>query len=419
MQVIKDFISSVGKAPSNIHKINKYDQSQRKTTTLGWYEKANDRLKPRTYVERKAKGVQFLTVLRSLYPVISVALALVTAYLIGDLFTDGMPLVLKYGLIFIISGFVFLITVWVENEKKTSLASLFRVMRTDIVGKGETIQAYGLAVGLTMVFSIGVSALGGFQLTTYIQDETPELQKAHSTSIDSLNSHYAALVEPYDLQIQSAKETLTKHPTGWRGNVARQDIAKAGAAKQSILEQQKADLALMGTEHKTTLQKSGSDTYQLALICAGIVILFELFYAFSFFAEYTFYAKAERENANHNILTVTDTNESDNDPLQALTSALTALTSSVNVNPQMQGNTAANVPVTPSKVGFQQQNVSGYAHSHANEQSSKYWHTRPELCNDLQAKLDGSLPLSYIAIAQKHGVCEATVHRVKKSIFDL
>lgn len=419
--LFKKFLSGVGKAPSSIHAQNVYDQSQQKTATLGVYEKASEKLRPKTYVERKKKSVSFLTKLRSVYPLISVLLSLVTAYLVSDLFTDGLPIIAKYGLIVVVGGFTFLITVWVENEKKDALSNFFRVQNTDTTNASETAQPYLAVLVCTMVFSILVSATGGFFLTTKIQDKTGEIQKGTAAKIDSLNTYYANLITPLDAQIKAAQETI-ETKKGWWVNVAQTDMQNAMKTKTDLLEKQEKSLAKIESEGKATVLKSGNDTYKLALICALVVVFFELFYLYSFHSEYSFYAKAERENINHSILTdngtVTDANATvttANDLITALTQALTT----ANVPATTMANSAANVHANGQKIGFQFSNANVNANVNANEKGSNYWQTRTALCNDLTDKVTGNLNLTYTQLAQKHGVCEATVHRVKKSIFEL
>lgn len=285
-------------APSKIVGKNPYTQSSQATETLGEYEKANEMLRHKTYVERNQSLFSFVTKARNIYPFISVVLAVFVCIKVSEMFTNGLSGIPFWVVTVLMTALAFIIVVGVEKLKIDNLRDYFHAFACDDKTQPKTIFALSFA----LILSLLISSYGGFILSSTVSDNSVEITANFDAQRDSLNQVYALQEEPYQLIIGSAKEVLVKKKTGWRANIAKQNLADASKEISLIREAQKLELESISNTRKETLTNDNDNTFLYAGGAALLVVIFELFYAFSYKFEYEYYKQVKKEDANHKIL---------------------------------------------------------------------------------------------------------------------
>lgn len=295
-------------APSKIVGKNPYSQSSKATETLGEYENASEMLRHKTYVERNKSLFSFVTKARNIYPFISVVLAVFVCIKASEIFTNGLEGVGFWIVSVLITLLTFMIVVGVEKLKISGLRDYFHAIACGDNTQPKTVVTLVFALILSLV----ISSYGGFLISSSVSDKSTEITTDFDSKRDSLNQIYSSQIEPHQLIIASAKEVLAKKKTGWRANVAKSDLANASKEIAVLREAQKSELATISDTKILALTNDGDNVFLYAGGAALLVVIFELFYAFSYRFEYEYYKNAKKEDANHKILKGAYKNENAN-----------------------------------------------------------------------------------------------------------
>ncbi len=158
-------------------------------------------------------------------------------------------------------------------KSNTSHSVFFSVAREETVDK-----LFLIVLIVSCLFSFVVSVYSAKEAVFYAAttDKISQNNDALQSETDSLKNVYDAQISIIQSSLKSSSATLEKYPTGWKANVARQDLEKANKSlERAVFEKEKSLSNLsekyQGTEQKTTI--AGTET---ALIAAVLFAIFEV-----------------------------------------------------------------------------------------------------------------------------------------------
>ncbi len=162
----------------------------------------------------------------------------------------------------------------IELAKSNTSHSVFSsIARKETVGK-----LFLSILILSTIFSFLVSVYSAKTAVFYAATTSKITQNndALQNETDSLKNVFDARIAIIQNSLESSSATLKKYPTGWKANVARQDLEKANASLERVVAEKEKTLSLLsqqyaGTDKETT--KAGTET---AIIVAVLFALFEL-----------------------------------------------------------------------------------------------------------------------------------------------
>lgn len=293
IEILKKFLPS-----SKVNPKNKYSESQEAKSILGEYEKAEEKLRPRTHVERMKDLVSKVVIVRSAYPYLSILLGVVVAYFASELFVSGFGFWVSLILRTVIVVFVFGIIAIIENVKISNLERVFRSLEN-----GGNIKSYSLFVLFLVVSaSILVSSYGGFSLSFEMNDKSEMFNQELESEILKARKDYEFSISSDTIMIASCKKVFERYTSGRSVDKARTDLKTA----QENIKNKKATLDLLINDLENDFEsETKTDTNKNVQngLAAGFMILFcELFYVWSFFFEFKYLGLVRNENRQFNIL---------------------------------------------------------------------------------------------------------------------
>ena len=275
-----------------IHGENAYEASQRATAKTQAYLKAEAKLRHQTYAEKNYHPKEWTVKIRNGYPFASVILGGFIAFLAGDVFAQGLD-TLMYG-----------VTVLTIGILSLAVISLFEVFKYKAAIGVFGHQNYSLTPVLVLFFgiSVGISAGGGYLMSLRMNDQTADIQADFSHQTDSIKNQYGEMISAYNTQIESAKETLSKHKNKWLAHAARKDLQAAQAAKADLLQKIKTESSdLQGLEAEEITLADELNAHK-AYVVVLLVVVFEILYLLSFGYEYRIERAIKTENRNHGLV---------------------------------------------------------------------------------------------------------------------
>ncbi len=283
--------------PEEAHDADKYTDTLQETESYGYYSEAEKLLKPIPYAKKNRKTYLFANIYASLYHIISFLLGLATVVLVAKMFitTDNtitffFSLLIAIVLVAILAG--------LELFKGNASTDVFKAF-----AKEET-PTSGAKFGMfgTFVLSVIISAVGGAFLSLELNDKTLSIQNTANTELDSLKNLYSLQIAAYDSSINSSQKTLIRNKTGWKANIARQDLEKATAAKNEILDKLDGKLTNSQKFSESKILLAGEENLDLALVVGFVVFILECFCILAYKYKYIYLRNCEREGVNFGIL---------------------------------------------------------------------------------------------------------------------
>lgn len=361
---------------SEIHLPNPFRESARHTQQTQAYEKAEEKLRHKSFAEKNYSTKETILRIRDCYPFLSVGLGVIVAVGGAWLLVESFPQWLQ-----ILSGVLIAIF-------SLAIISIFELLKIKSAREvfGEQNSVFIPVLLVFFGISVGISVGGGYLGSRYANDQTKEITQDFSTKTDSIRNLYLTQIEAVDLAISNAQKELNR--SGYVGRQARMDFPKLQAQKTDLLEKIKSESNELAEKQTSEIQKADDlNQYKTYIICL-IVLVFELFYIFSFWFEYYIERRIKTENRNHTLVP----SEKYDSPeiiqhqsstpqhgqtmdLQGLMTSLQQLQSLQIALNSLQGNTASNIPNIPSKeshpketqkVGFQFDNRNTPKASNAN-----------------------------------------------------
>jgi hypothetical protein len=350
-----NFFKHLGKSPSQIHTPNVFSESLAETKAKGSYESSIAALKPIPY--QAANKLIFLCAkyYATLYHGISAGLGLATVAMLAYIFSGAgagakYPALLLYtmfGLTFIILS---ALLIGIEIFKSSLAKGIFKNLVTG--AKVKMPAVFGLV--LVMLFSIGISALGGAVLSYEMNDKSTQISQNYSVQTDSLQKLHNDNLQAVNASIEAYKSNLNKG-SYWAKYATREKLSKVIEVRNDLLASAKSDISTVQAAKDKEVNLNSSEGKNYAVISAIVVFVLELLSILAYWFQYVYHANCEKEAANFQILTPTVEVVSSNSPgtkdseLSKLNDLLQNLLNGNN-NLQLAGNT-----VNPSsqKVGFQ------------------------------------------------------------------
>ena len=281
-----------GKSAAKIHKENPYEKSAKDSELLGVYSDADELLKPKPLADDLKSINAILLAYIAFYSAFSVVSAAAIGYYGAEYVLTVTPdLAIISAIAAALAGLVL-----AGINEKFKIFGLNRYFKARQAQRNASLMPL---IIITAAISIVISAGGGALISYNLTDKTAEIQTNQFSQIDSINSVFDSQLTALQLASESAQNTLKQHKTGWRANIARQDLDKT-AAKISDLQTQKA--ASLGTLQTVTTSAISQDTgkrEKYAKISAGIVTVLELLFVGFHALYWSNIRKIKTEKENH------------------------------------------------------------------------------------------------------------------------
>lgn len=348
-----NFFKHLGKAPSQIHTPNVFSESLAETKAKGSYESSIAALKPIPYQAANKLNFLFAKYYANLYHGISAGLGLAIVAMLAFIFSGAgagskYPALLLYtmfGLTFIILS---ALLIGIEVFKSSLAKGIFKNLVTG--AKVKTSAVSGLI--LVMLFSIGISAIGGAVLSYEMNDKSAQISQNYSVQSDSIRKQHDESLQAVNVSIEAYKANLKKG-SYWAKYATREKLDKAIETRNNLLAGAKQDIISIQISKEKEVNLNSSEGKNYAVISAIVVLVLELLSVLAYWFQYVYHANCEKEAANFQILTPTVEVVSSNNPvpkdseLSKLNDLLQNLLSGNNL--QLAGNPIS----SPSgKVGF-------------------------------------------------------------------
>ena len=231
------------------------------------YDFATEKLEPKPYAQQAKllflASKWFLNIYHLLSYVIAFCGLLLFAYSIDSWFQK---------ICIVLIGTILLLLIELAKSN-TSHSVFFSVARKETINK-----VFRAILIVSCLFSFIASVYSAKKAVFYASttDKLTQNNDALQNETDSLKNVYDTQISIIQSSLKSSSATLEKYPTGWKANVARQDLEKANKSlERAVFEKEKSLSNLsdkyQGTEQKTTI--AGAET---ALIAAILFAIFEV-----------------------------------------------------------------------------------------------------------------------------------------------
>ena len=283
--------------PNEAHDLDKYSDTLEQTANYGYYSEAEKLLKAVPYAKKNRKKYIFANGYASFYHVISFVLGIATVFLIAKLLINyDNPITFFFSTL--IGIILIAVLAGLELFKSSSSTDVFKA-----IAKEET-PTNSAKFGMfgTFVLSVIISSIGGGFLSIELNDKTISIQNTTKVEKDSLISLYSLQLAGYDSSINSSQKTLIKNKTGWRANVARQDLEKATENKNRILDKLEGKQTTIQKLSETKILLADEENYKLASIVGFIVFILECFSILAYRYKFLYLRNCEREGVNFGFL---------------------------------------------------------------------------------------------------------------------
>jgi hypothetical protein len=293
---------NLGKSPSQIHTPNIYEQSLAETKAKGAYEQSIKELAPITYQQANKLNFQFAKGFALLYHFVSALLGLATvcmlAYLFSGIGSSGKyPELLIYGMF----GLVFLILsallIGIEVFKSSLAKSIFK--KSAIGEKVASKSIIGLVV--IMLFSIGISAIGGAILSYSLNDNSKQISQNYNVQSDSLRKLHEENLQAVNANIEAYKANLNKG-SYWAKYATRENLAKAVETRNQLLQVANSQISTIQTAKEKEINLNTGEGTKYGLISAIIILVLEILLILCYHYQYVYHANCEKEAVNFEIL---------------------------------------------------------------------------------------------------------------------
>lgn len=379
MTKVHNIFKNLGKAPSQIHSTNLFENSLNETKKKGRYEESQKELAPLSYQEANHLNFQFAKWYTHLYHVVSALLGLVTVVLLAFIFSGGGGLG-KYPawLVYVLFGLVFLVLsallVGIEVFKSSLAKGIFKNM---VLGGKVGVPAV-IGLGLVMVFSILVSAVGGAVLSYEMNDKSEEISKIYNVQSDSIRKLHDENLEAVNASIQAYKANLNKG-SYWGKYATREKLDKAIETRNQLLAAANIQINSVATAKEKEVSLNSTEGKNYAVISAIIVLVLELLSILAYWFQYVYHSNCEKEAVNFAVLSPTLTvQEPSKTDIQLLAETLQNLINGGSSQLHQLTNTTSihTGDGSPNKVGFafspfnsERQTVKNEQHSPLNTES--------------------------------------------------
>jgi Skp family chaperone for outer membrane proteins len=343
---------NIGKAPSQIHTPNLYEQSLAETKAKGDYQASIKALLPTTYQASNKLNFQFSKGFALLYHFVSALLGLATVGMLAYYFSGANALSAQYPtwIIYAMFGLVFLILstllLGIEVFKSSLSKSIFK---KSAIGEKVTPKSM-LGLGLVMLFSIGISAVGGAILSYQMNDNSKQINRHYSAQSDSLRKLHDESLEAVKASIEAYKANLNKG-SHWSKYATREKLDKAIETRNQLLQATNHQISTIQTAKEKEINLNSGEGTKYGLISALLVLVLEILSILCYQYQYVYHANCEKEAVNFEILPVIANEQLPNTAYDSMKEIKELLQKLLTGNNQFQ---LANSSVHPSsnKVGF-------------------------------------------------------------------
>ena len=256
------------------------------------YQIASEKLKPRTYAEKKFSEKEMILTIRDFYPFISVILGVSVAYGGGKLFFEASDTFGYYASIVAVCALALVIFGVLETLKVNTAKNFFSELPSKR-GSGH------IALMIYFLLSASVSGFGGYLLNIQTNDKTAEITAQYGAQTDSVKRDISAQIEILNLAITENKNRI-KTGSKWVRYHAQKDLANLQAQKTELLKLQKNEVSELESRKITQINTADLINKNKGFLLTFIVIILELLYIFSFKYEYAVERKINTENQNDN-----------------------------------------------------------------------------------------------------------------------
>ncbi|EAY29822.1 hypothetical protein [Microscilla marina] len=280
---------------------NPYDEQHEVAKWKDHYEKAQQYMEGKSYLERRLVWFKLSKGFRTFYHPVSVILALVTATLLATRHlklhslgpTSIFLLLLTLACLLVIFGAL----EWGKKEKATD------VFYRRANGRAVALVQW-LYLGLLVFASLLVSALGGALIGDAQTNENKNIMADKVQAVQQVKTDHQTRLQQLAKTI-AGLESLSVNPKvrRWGLTKAEQENLRAGKAEKAKLEQQQAQqIARLETRYG---QRSQINHYYRHLgmgIGFSVVLMMELFLIYAYYFHNAFMKRVEAEGRQHAIL---------------------------------------------------------------------------------------------------------------------
>jgi hypothetical protein len=158
-------------------------------------------------------------------------------------------------------------------KSNTSHSVFFSIAREETVDK-----LFLVILIVSCLFSFLVSVYSAKEAVFYAAttDKISQNNNDLQNETDSLKNVFDTQISIIQSSLKSSSTTLEKYPTGWKANVARQDLEKANKSLEKATEQKEKALFVLSEKYQGTNQKTTIAGTETALIAALLFAIFEV-----------------------------------------------------------------------------------------------------------------------------------------------
>jgi len=286
-------MSNTPKSYSTVHKLNSFDESITQTELTKAYSVAEQKLKEKTYAERRFKTKENIIQIRNFYPYLSVSLSLSVGLLVGDLFASGLSQEAYFLTLSLLTVAVFMVAWLLENLKRDACQDYFLSLKPT---GGQRLWLNSL-----FMYSVIISGVGSYVASIHLNDKSAEIEKNYQIQSDSVSTDYAEQIAVLDAVIFENQKRI-RSLNEWVRFHAQNDLADAQRQKTDLLKLQNSTLSEIKTEKKAELTAGDLLNQYKAYVIVIVVIILEFLYIRSFAYEYAVERKIKIENRNHGFV---------------------------------------------------------------------------------------------------------------------
>lgn len=280
---------------------NTQDESYQLSVQKDYYEKADEYMGGKTYLDRRLGWFKFSKGFRRFYHVISVVLAIITAGLLTtrylDIFSFDWLSILLLILTFLLLLILFGSLEWGKKEKATDVFY-------KLASKGKAPVLQSVYLGLFVITSLLISAVGGALIGDRQVDKSQKFTSEKNTQTTQIKSEYAPRLAQLATTI-AALENLATNPKLRRWGLTREEQANLLASKtERDTLMAKQQYAIEQTNSFYTKVTKENYTYRLIGmgIGFGVVLCLELLLVYAYYFHSLFMKRVQIEGVQNEIL---------------------------------------------------------------------------------------------------------------------
>jgi len=284
------------KSYGQINKENPHEARLAATQNTRPYRVAGEKLRPKTYAERKFTEKEFIINVRSAYPFLSVFLGAGVAYAAAQLFftpSDSFGYYFSTAAVVILALLVFGV---LESLKINTARNYYET----VPEKRRGLQGKSLALFVYFLLSAGVSGLGGYLINIAVNDQTAVIAQKYRVEADSVKNDIAAQIAILNLGISENQKRM-QSAQKWTRYHAQKDLAELQRQKTELLKLKKNEVAQIETEKVAQINAADLVNRNKGFLLTLVVIVLEILYLQSFRYEYAVERKIRAENINNGV----------------------------------------------------------------------------------------------------------------------